>query len=251
MSEQISQQEWMESLPAGQFRHLFDHLPGTLFFAKNRQAQLMAGNQAFVRRCGFESEKEIIGLFDRDIFPPNLVDKYLKDDMTVIQSGKPLLGIIELFPDPKGKVEWFVTDKLPVCDRNGEVIGLCGMIRSYEEQRVAIQPYLELSIVTKHLEENSTSPLDLPALARMVGMSERQLERKFRATFQTTPRHYQIKVRVGNACKLLAETSRSLTDIALEVGFYDHSDFCRQFRRHMGETPTAYRRMRQSSVYSQ
>lgn len=237
-----SRQEWMESLPAGQFRHLFDHLPGTLFFAKNRRTQLMAGNPAFVRRCGFKDERDIIGLFDRDIFPSSLVDKYFEDDMTVIQSGKPLLGLIELFPDPKGEVEWFVTDKLPVYDRTGNVIGLCGTIRSYEKQRVAIQPYLELAVVAKHLEENSALRLDLPSLSRMAGMSERQLERKFRSTFQTTLRHYQIKMRIVKACKLLADTNRPLTDIALEVGFYDHSDFSRQFHKHMGETPTNYRK---------
>ena len=47
----------MEELPAGQFRHLFDHLPGTLFFAKDRQARLMGGNPAFVRRCGLADKK--------------------------------------------------------------------------------------------------------------------------------------------------------------------------------------------------
>ena len=27
--------KWMDELPPGQFRHLFDHLSGTLFFAKD------------------------------------------------------------------------------------------------------------------------------------------------------------------------------------------------------------------------
>ena len=235
------QRGWMEELPAGQFRHLFDHLPGTLFFAKDRQARLMGGNPAFVRRCGFQQEAEILGLSDREIFPPRLAEKYFKDDMAVITSGKPLLGLIELFPNPGGQPEWFVTDKLPVFDRNGAVFGLCGTVRSYEEQRAAIQPYLELAPVAEHLKTNFREPLDLPDLARMAGLSERQLERKFRSTFQTTPRNYLIKMRVVNACRLLPDPRLSLTEIALEVGFYDHSDFSRQFRRHMGESPTQYR----------
>ena len=235
------QRGWLEQLPAGQFRHLFDHLPGTLFFAKDRQARLMGGNPAFVRRCGFKDEKELIGLADRDIFPPRLAEKYFKDDMTVIQTGKPLLGLIELFPNPGGRPEWFVTDKLPVFDRQGRIFGLCGTVRSYEEQHVAIQPYLELATVAGHLKEHFRQPLDLIQLSRLSGLSERQLERKFRATFQTTPRNFLIKMRVVAACGLLASTSMSLTEIALEVGFYDHSDFSRQFRRHMGESPTQYR----------
>jgi len=231
----------MENLPSGQFRHLFDHLPGTLFFAKNHEARLMGGNPAFVKRCGFHAESEIIGLADHDIFPPRLAAKYFKDDMQVVRTGKPLLGLIELFPNPDGQAEWFITDKLPVFDRHGKVAGLCGTVRSYEEQRAAIQPYLELASVAEHLKANFREPLDLRALSRMAGMSERQLERKFRATFQTTPRHYLIKMRVVNACRLLMDFRVSLTEIALDVGFYDHSDFSRQFKKHMGESPTQYR----------
>jgi AraC-like DNA-binding protein len=235
------QSEWIERLPAGQFRHLFDHLPGTLFFAKNCQGKLMGGNPAFVRRCGFHDEHQILGLSDHDIFPPLLAEKYFRDDMKVIRSGKPLLGLIELFPNSGGQPEWFITDKLPLFDREGKVSGLCGTVRSYEEQRAAIQPYLELAAVAEHLKENYRESLDLRELAKMAGSSERQLERKFRATFQTTPRHYLIKMRVVNACRLLMDPRLSLTEIALEVGFYDHSDFSRQFKKHMGESPTQYR----------
>ena len=54
--------KWMEELPPGQFRHLFDHLPGTLFFAKDREGRLVAGNPAFVKRCGYQREDQIVGL---------------------------------------------------------------------------------------------------------------------------------------------------------------------------------------------
>lgn len=241
------QREWMDQLPSGQFRNLFDHLPGTLFFAKNHKARLMGGNPSFVRRCGFEDESRIIGLSDWDIFPPRLAEKYYCDDMTVISNGKPMLGLIELFPGPDGQPEWFITDKLPLFDRQGKIYGLCGTVRSYEEQRAAIQPYLELAPVAEHLKRHYRMPLDLPALARMAGLSERQLERKFHATFQTTPRNFLVKMRVVNACRLLPDPRLSLTEIALEVGFYDHSDFSRQFRKHMGESPTEYRKANRRS----
>ena len=45
---------------------------------------------------------------------------------------------------------------------------------------------------------------------------------------------------VTGAC-LLTRTDLPVTHIALEVGFYDHSDFARQFRRHVGQTASAYR----------
>lgn len=235
---------WDGLLQPGQFLHLFDHLSGTLFFAKDLSGRLMAGNPAFVKSCGFLSESEIIGIDDHSIFSPRLAEKYRTDDERVISTGKPLLGIIELFPNQEGKPEWFITDKLPLFDTSGKICGLCGTVRSYEAQRAAMQPYLELATVADHLKTQFREKLDLPMLAKMAHMSVRQFERKFRATFQTTPQEYMIRMRVIEACDLLARTNQQVTNIALEVGFYDHSDFAHQFRRHMGQTASQYREAR-------
>lgn len=248
MSPEERRRHWTERLPAGQFRHLFDHLPGTLFFAKDRDGRLMAGNPAFVRRCGFKTEGEIIGLTDSAIFSPRLAEKYRRDDERVVAGGKPLLGLIELFPNREGRPEWFITDKLPLFDMAGEICGLCGTVRSYEAQRAAMQPYLELATVADHLKLHFREKLDVPSLARMAHMSVRQFERKFRATFQMTPQEYMIRMRVIEACDLLARTNEPVTSVALEAGFYDHSDFARQFRKQMGQTASQYRLERRKEI---
>ena len=242
MPDTHERSEWLSHMAPGQFRHLFDHLAGTMFFAKDRQLHLMAGNLAFVRRCGLEHEEQLVGLRDEMIFPPRLAAKYRRDDLRVIAEGRPLLGLIELFPNAAGRPEWFVTDKLPLFDRDGVVCGVCGIVRSYEEQHAAIAPYLELAAVADHLKENFREPLDVARLARMARLSVRQFERKFRGTFQTTPRAYLMQMRVIRACELLSRTAMPITEIALAAGFYDHSDFARQFRRHMGLSASAYRR---------
>ena len=239
---------WTGQLPPGQFRHLFDHLPGTLFFAKDREGRLMAGNPAFVNRCGFRTEDEIIGITDSSIFPPRLAEKYHKDDEQVMATGKPLLGIIELFPNQKGKPEWFITDKLPLFNMAGRICGICGTVRSYEAQRAAMQPYLELAAVADHLKLHFREKLDVLSLAKMAHMSVRQFERKFRATFQMTPQDYMIRMRVIEACDLLVRTNQAVTTVALDAGFYDHSDFARQFRRQMGQTASQYRLERRQEI---
>lgn len=235
---------WLQSLPAGQFRHLFEHLPGTLFFAKDRDGCLMCANPAFVRRCGLESEDELLGLRDRDLFPPRLAEKYRAGDRKVFETGEPHLGIIELFPDAEGRPEWSITDKLPLFDREEKVGGVCGTVRSYEGARAALEPYLELAPVADFIKERFREKLDVAKLAKMANLSVRQLERRFRKTFQTSPRAYLVRMRVLAACDLLEHTDQSVTEIALEVGFYDHSDFSRQFRKIMGQSPTDYRRLK-------
>lgn len=248
MTELEVKKKWDKRLQPGQFRHLFDHLPGTLFFAKDLTGRLMAANPAFVKRCGFVHEAEIIGISDSLIFSPRLAEKYRKDDAEVFSTARPLLGIIELFPNQEGKPEWFVTDKLPLFDIAGNVCGLCGTVRSYDAQRAAMQPYLELAKVADHLKLHFREKLDVPLLAKIAGMSVRQFERKFRATFQITPQEYMIRMRVIEACDLLARTNQAVTMVALESGFYDHSDFARQFRKHMGQTASQYRMERRREV---
>ncbi len=248
MKPEEARKKWDEALQPGQLRQLFDHLHGTLFFAKDTRGCLIAGNPAFVKRCGFTDESEIIGISDNAIFPPRMVEKFRKDDEQVMNSGSPLLGIIELFPNEDGKPEWFITDKLPLFSKSGKIHGLCGTVRSYEAQRAAMLPYMELASVADHLKKHFRDKLDMPQLAKMARMSVRQFERKFRATFQMTPRDYMVRMRVIEACDLLARTNQPVTTVALESGFYDHSDFARQFRRHMGQTASQYRLERRRAV---
>ena len=233
---------WLDGLAGEQFRHLFDHLPGTMFFAKDRRFRLMLGNPAFVARLGLGSQAELVGRTDDLLFPSRLARKYRADDERVLATGEPLLGIIELFPAEKGEPEWFVTDKLPLFDRRGAICGLCGTVRSYEGQRAALQPYLDLAPVAEHLKARFRDPLDVADLAARAGLSVRQFGRKFPATFQMSPRAYLMRLRVDRASELLATTSLPVTEIALEAGFYDHADFARQFKKHMGMTASAYRR---------
>ena len=48
--------------------------------------------------------------------------------------------------------------------------------------------------------------------------------------------------RIAVGAGLVERTERSLTDIALSIGFSDHSHFTRMFVRMTGETPRSYRR---------
>ena len=102
---------------------LFDYLPKTLYFAKDREPRLMAGKRAFVERCGFSSEEEMLGCRDHEIFPIKMAEKYQADDLNVIRRDEPLLEVVELF----------ITDKIPLHFQTGEVwqvsVGWCGVLR--------------------------------------------------------------------------------------------------------------------------
>jgi len=201
----------------------------------------MLGNRSFVERCGFASEEELIGHTDQEIFPPHMAAKYREDDLEVMRTQRAMVQIVELFPNRHGEPVWYVADKLPLFDEQGQVIGICGVVRSYEGSKQALQPYLDLAPVADYIKAHVGESISVKELARMAGLSVRQFERKFLETFRTTPKHYLMRLRVLLACDTLLETRRSITEIGLASGFCDHSAFARHFRKHMGMSPREYR----------
>jgi AraC-like DNA-binding protein len=237
-----NKEAWQETLRPGSVSGLFENLPDTLYFAKDRERRLVAGNKLFVERCGYSDEAEMIGHDDYDIFPVDMAETFRATDELVIESGEPRVGLIELFPNQLGDPEWFITDKIPLFSTTGECAGLCGIVRSYERAHATLQPYLDLLPATEYLKANLATKIAFPEVARIVGMSVRKLQRRFIETYMVTPQHYLAKLRVMKGCELLVQTNQSITEIAVEVGFYDHSSFSKRFSDIVGVSPSAYRK---------
>lgn len=59
-----------------------------------------------------------------------------------------------------------------------------------------------------------------------------------------TPHRWLVQRRIARACEMLADPRVSVTEIALACGFSSSQHFATAFRKHMGATPSAYRRDR-------
>jgi len=79
-------------------------------------------------------------------------------------------------------------------------------------------------------------------LARYVGVSEDYLTRCFRQELGLTPMAYLNRYRVSRAKEMLSAGRKSVTEVAIAVGFSDTKYFSRVFRREVGVSPAAYRR---------
>jgi AraC-like DNA-binding protein len=81
-----------------------------------------------------------------------------------------------------------------------------------------------------------------PELARRSGMSERTLRRRFLAETGIPTEKYLHQARMTKAMQLLTDgKDRSITNIALEVGYQNHSAFSAAFRRFTGASPREFR----------
>ena len=74
------------------------------------------------------------------------------------------------------------------------------------------------------------------------GLSERSLRRQFPAATGMSWQQYRLTSRILRAMAILAESDRTVLDVAVEVGFDSLSGFDRAFLRLCGETPSVYRR---------
>jgi AraC family transcriptional regulator len=83
---------------------------------------------------------------------------------------------------------------------------------------------------------------DLSAVARR---SAAHFARSFKHTFGESPHAYVMRRRLEKACHLMMNSSESLSQIALSVGFSDQSHLCKRFKQALGQSPSNWRRDRE------
>lgn len=223
-----------------QFYQLFDHLPEISFFAKDRQCRLMCGSRRFLERFGFREESEIIGKDDFQLVPERLAENFRRDDEEVMQSGQPKLNIVELFFNDQGVPDWFITNKLPLRDESGEVIGLMGTVHSYEGRREVLHPYVQLDKAISYIREHFRTGVSVKELGHAIHISPRQLHRKFMDAFGSSPQTFIMKLRIQSACEALQRKGSEIQEVARAHGFCSQSAFTKLFLKYIGLTPLKY-----------
>jgi AraC-like DNA-binding protein len=224
-----------------QFQHLFEHLPGLYFFVKDQQSRMVCASQPFWKHLGVASEAEIIGKMDDDFFPQHAADHFKRDDQWVMSTGQSIIGRVELWYNEQRVLDWFVTNKHPVKETSGSIIGVMGIVRSYEGQRRSMQPLSLIDSTVDYIRTHHQEKLTVEELAERAGLSPRQLHRKFRDVFGLSAQEFLVKTRIQAASDSLLHSDLSIAEIAADFGFCDQSAFTQLFRKHMGLTPRQFR----------
>ena len=101
----------------------------------------------------------------------------------------------------------------------------------------------KLLSVIQMMEENLEEPLSCAELARIVGLSARQLERLFRKYLGKVPTRYYLDLRLKRSRFLLLQTSMPVLSVALSCGFVSASHFSKCYRERFQKTPSEERRI--------
>ncbi|MFY8220914.1 MAG: helix-turn-helix domain-containing protein [Pirellulales bacterium] len=221
---------------------LFDALPQTYFFAKDRDSRFVAVNHMFLDNHGLIDESQALGKSDRDFHPPFFAEAYIAEDRRVMRSRRPLPGQVWAVLHRRTSPRWYVCTKTPLFGPEDEVLGIAGAMYRIDDPRELAGYFQELLPVVRHVEQHYATTISMAEMARLAGLSTTHFNRRFRELVRMTPTQYLRSIRVQHARGLLTTTDTPLAEIAVLTGFTDQSHFTRRFRQTTGLTPDAYRR---------
>jgi AraC-like DNA-binding protein len=98
-----------------------------------------------------------------------------------------------------------------------------------------------IDTICKYIELNFAKDISLSEAAGIVAMSESSFSHFFKKRTNRNFISYLNDVRIGNATKILLETSNSMAEISFMCGFSNISNFNRIFKKIKGQTPSEYR----------
>ena len=221
---------------------LFDCLPDLVFFLKNQRGEYLVVNQTLVERCGRRSKRELIGRRADEIFPSPFGQSYRAQDERVLRAGETIRNQLELHFYSSGGRGWCLTNKLPLRNRAGRVVGLMGISKDLQTANERSEDYTRVAQAVQRIQSHFGELLRVNELAQQAGLSAYQFEQRVRKIFQLTVGQLIQKVRMENAVRRLRESDDTIADVALACGYSDQSAFTRQFRKTSGISPLAYRR---------
>ncbi len=235
---------FFDSLRPGQIAlSLFEALPEVLFWIKDDRNRFVFVNHAFSDLVRAQTD-HCVGKTDADLFPPELARVFLGDDRSVRQSGTPLMNKMELITRRGGGIEWRMTSKVPLRNRQGAIVGTAGISRRLDQREghPLPSPYRALSRLVEFVHDHVDQTFGIEELAARVGMSVSTLERRFRNHLGTSPKRFILHAKIAAACERLLNTPMSISEIGESLGYQEHASFTRAFSSVMHMPPTAYRK---------
>ncbi|WP_271271287.1 GlxA family transcriptional regulator [Aliamphritea hakodatensis] len=166
-----------------------------------------------------------------------------RDRFTCAGGSAPMDMMLKLIADSQGsKLSANISEQF-MCDR----------IRGrHDRQRTPLQAHLgsgqpKLIEAVTLMEANIEEPMSVDELAKLVGISRRQLERLFQKHLNCVPTRYYMDLRLNCARRLLLQTDKSIVDVSLACGFVSAPHFSKCYRDFFGIPPRGERHLKQAS----
>ncbi len=117
-------------------------------YFKDQDSRFHFCSQTLADITGHASWRDMIGKHDLEVFPKDIAQIYHEEELPIFRDGVPLLNKVDPYHDRSGKQGWVSTNKWPLLDRDGKVVGLFGISRDITEQK-QVQEALQQSLKDK------------------------------------------------------------------------------------------------------
>ncbi|MGQ9843017.1 MAG: PAS domain S-box protein, partial [Spirochaetota bacterium] len=124
-------------------------------FWKDKNLRYLGCNQHFAHDAGFSKPEEVIGKTDYDMVWKKQAELYRHDDTTVMETGVSKIGYEEMQTTPDGNTIWLRTNKVPLNDHEGNIIGILGTYEDITPSKMAQQKLKESEELYRTLAETT------------------------------------------------------------------------------------------------
>ncbi len=227
-------------------------VPGDMVFLGSDIPHVWLNDEIYYQEISTLKAKAIVVYFSKDIFGPAFYEQKETQKITNLfsQAEKGLVII--------GKTNEKIARKLEklTSKQNFEIIvGLFEILsilsESNEIELINNDFYLpinnesksdRLSDVFDYVKENFREEISLIEIAKVANLTPTSFCRMFKLKTKKSFVEYLNAIRVSNACKLLLETDKGISEIAYECGYKTASNFNQLFKKLTGTTPKEYRK---------
>jgi two-component system NtrC family sensor kinase len=155
---------------------VLDSIPSSVFW-KDRNSIYLGGNRTWLEAVGLKSSEEIAGKSDYDLpWGNKQADSFREYDRRVIESGIPEYDITEPYLRVDGTHAWAKTNKVPLRDTEGNVVGVLGTYEDITERRHAEEALKASEHKYRILLENASDPILLADMQGNIVEANRKAE---------------------------------------------------------------------------
>jgi len=231
--------------------------PGDLIFIGPRIPHVWFPDTTHKRQHSGRTLESVYLLFNQDILPGPLTSlpefTNIRNAMRLSERGAQITG------DTLNEVSRIML-QLPYMNTIKrlmlfyEIMDLIGKSDSFSY--LASADYVKTKFATNNsrvnrihefLMKNYQDDIDLKEVAEIAHMAPASVCRFFKGVTGLTIFEYLNKIKIDFSCQLLLNTDLNILDISYDCGFNNLSHFNKQFRKFIGNTPTQFRNLRDST----
>ncbi|MBI4785250.1 MAG: GAF domain-containing protein [Oscillatoriophycideae cyanobacterium NC_groundwater_1537_Pr4_S-0.65um_50_18] len=145
---------------------LLDTFPLIVFW-KDLQSVYLGCNQNAATAAGFTSPSDIIGKTDDELWGSLASELYQANDREVIETGTSKLGLVKSQQHADGSIVWIETNKLPLRNLKGEIIGILGTSQNITDRKQAeqiVKQQAEREALLREITQRIRQSLDIQTI---------------------------------------------------------------------------------------